>query len=87
MSQCLRQRLPGLARIDHLVDDAGVAGPLQAARHLLMFRRQLCLDLVPMFLGNLGKLPPTGAVVVVSPMKLVGGTGSPVRVLALVPRP
>jgi kynurenine formamidase len=37
-------------------------------------------------LANLGKLPPTGAVVVVSPMKLVGGTGSPVRVLALVPR-
>ena len=37
-------------------------------------------------LANLGKLPTTGAVVVVSPMKLVGGTGSPVRVLALVPK-
>jgi kynurenine formamidase len=36
-------------------------------------------------LANLGELPPTGAVVVVSPLKLVGGTGSPVRVLALVP--
>jgi kynurenine formamidase len=37
-------------------------------------------------LANLGKLPATGAVVIVSPMKLVGGTGSPVRVLALVPK-
>jgi kynurenine formamidase len=37
-------------------------------------------------LANLGKLPTTGAVVIVSPMKLVGGTGSPVRVLALVPK-
>jgi kynurenine formamidase len=37
-------------------------------------------------LANLGQLPPTGAVVIVAPMKLVGGTGSPARVLALVPR-
>jgi kynurenine formamidase len=37
-------------------------------------------------LANLGKLPTTGAMVIVSPMKLVGGTGSPVRVLALVPK-
>jgi kynurenine formamidase len=37
-------------------------------------------------LANLGKLPATGALVVVAPMKLVGGTGSPVRVLALVPK-
>ena len=29
-------------------------------------------------------LPPTGAVLVVAPLKLVGGTGSPIRVLALV---
>ncbi len=37
-------------------------------------------------LANLGRLPATGALVVVAPMKLVGGTGSPVRVLALVPK-
>ncbi len=37
-------------------------------------------------LANLGQLPPTGAVLVVAPLKLVGGTGSPARVLALVPR-
>ena len=37
-------------------------------------------------LANLAQMPPTGAVVVVAPLKLVGGTGSPARVLALVPR-
>ena len=35
-------------------------------------------------LANLAQLPPAGAVVVVAPLKLVGGTGSPSRVLALV---
>jgi kynurenine formamidase len=37
-------------------------------------------------LANLAQLPAAGALVVVAPMKLVGGTGSPVRVLALVPK-
>ena len=37
-------------------------------------------------LANLARLPPTGALLVVAPLKLVGGTGSPARVLALVPR-
>jgi kynurenine formamidase len=37
-------------------------------------------------LANLDRLPPTGALVVVAPLKLVGGTGSPSRVFALVPR-
>ena len=37
-------------------------------------------------LANLGKLPPRGALLVIAPLKLVGGTGSPVRALALVPR-
>lgn len=36
-------------------------------------------------LANLGELPITGAVVIVAPLKLVDGTGSPARVLALVP--
>ena len=35
-------------------------------------------------LANLDVLPPTGAVILVSPLKLVGGSGSPTRVLALV---
>jgi kynurenine formamidase len=35
-------------------------------------------------LANLDRLPPTGALLVVAPLKLVDGTGSPARVLALV---
>jgi kynurenine formamidase len=34
-------------------------------------------------LANLAELPPTGALVVVAPLKLVDGTGSPSRVFAL----
>jgi kynurenine formamidase len=36
-------------------------------------------------LANLERLPVTGALIVVSPLKLVGGTGSPSRVFAFVP--
>ena len=35
-------------------------------------------------LRNLGRLPIRGAVVVVSPLPIVGGSGSPTRALALV---
>lgn len=37
-------------------------------------------------LQHLDRLPPTGAVVIAPPLKIVGGSGSPVRVLALVER-
>lgn len=36
-------------------------------------------------LCNLDKLPPKGAVLIAAPLKIVRGTGSPVRALALVP--
>jgi len=36
-------------------------------------------------LCNLDQVPPTGAVVIAAPLKIVDGSGSPVRVLALVP--
>ena len=36
-------------------------------------------------LCNLDQLPPTGAIVIAAPLKIVGGSGSPVRVLAIVP--
>lgn len=36
-------------------------------------------------LCNLDLLPPTGAVLIAPPLKIRGGTGSPLRVLALVP--
>lgn len=35
-------------------------------------------------LANLARLPPTGAVLVVMPLKLVGGSGSPCRAVALI---
>jgi kynurenine formamidase len=38
-------------------------------------------------LTNLDDLPPTGALVMALPMKIAGGSGGPVRVLALVPKP
>jgi len=37
-------------------------------------------------LRNLHRLPPTGAVVIAAPLPIVGGSGSPTRVLALVER-
>ena len=37
-------------------------------------------------LANVAKLPPTGAVLVAAPLPIVGGSGSPARVLALVQR-
>ncbi len=37
-------------------------------------------------LANLAQLPPTGAVIVVAPLKIVRGSGSPCRALAFVPR-
>ena len=38
-------------------------------------------------LRNLDKLPPTGAIVIAAPLKLVNGSGSPLRVLAVTPAP
>ncbi len=36
-------------------------------------------------LCNLDQLPPTGAVVIAAPLKIVNGSGSPVRVIAITP--
>jgi kynurenine formamidase len=63
--------------------DAGAAGgfdpPFPAHQFLLGAGRYGLTQL-----ANLAELPPTGAIVVVAPLKLVRGTGSPARVLALV---
>ena len=37
-------------------------------------------------LANLDRLPPRGAILIAAPLKLVNGTGSPVRAMALVAR-
>ena len=64
--------------------DAGAAGgfdpPFPAHAFLLGAGRYGITQL-----ANLAELPPTGALLIVAPLKLVDGTGSPSRVLALVP--
>jgi kynurenine formamidase len=65
--------------------DAGAAGgfdPPFPVHNLLLGAGRLGLTQ----LANLDRLPATGALVVVSPLKLVGGTGSPSRVFAFVPK-
>jgi kynurenine formamidase len=37
-------------------------------------------------LTNLDRLPPTSAMIIAAPLKILAGSGSPLRVLALVPR-
>jgi kynurenine formamidase len=37
-------------------------------------------------LTNLDQLPPTGAVVIAAPLKIRNGSGSPLRVIAMVER-
>lgn len=63
--------------------DAGCAGgfeiPFPAHNLLHKNNRYGLASLV-----NLDQLPPKGAILIVAPLKIVGGTGSPVRVLALV---
>jgi kynurenine formamidase len=34
---------------------------------------------------NLEQLPPTGAIIIAAPLKIVDGSGSPLRVLAITP--
>jgi kynurenine formamidase len=64
--------------------DAGAAGgfdpPFPAHHHLLGAGIYGLTQL-----ANLDRLPATGALLVVAPLKLVVGTGSPARVLAFVP--
>ena len=42
---------------------------------------------IPAFenLASLGKLPPTGFVIIALPMKIAGGSGGPLRIAAIVP--
>ncbi len=63
--------------------DAGMAfgfEPAFPAHHLMHGANKLGLA----SLTNLDQLPPTGAVIVTPPLKIKNGSGSPLRVLALV---
>ena len=65
--------------------DAGMAGkfsPPYPAHNFL--HRDNCFGIAS--LCNLDQLPPKGAILIVPPLKIVQGTGSPLRVLALVPQ-
>jgi kynurenine formamidase len=63
--------------------DAGIAGgfdpPFPVHNQLLGHGKYGLTQL-----ANLAELPATGALIVVAPLRLVGGTGSPTRALALV---
>jgi len=65
--------------------DAGMAGkfsPPYPAHNFL--HRDNCFGLAS--LCNLDQLPPKGAILIVTPLKIKNGTGSPIRALALVPQ-
>lgn len=65
--------------------DAGMAGkfspPYPAHNYL---HRDNCFGLAS--LANLDQLPPKGAILIAAPLKVVRGTGSPIRAIALVPK-
>jgi kynurenine formamidase len=66
--------------------DAGSAGGMEPPfplHNLLLGAGRLGLTQ----LANLDRLPATGSMLVVAPLRLVAGTGSPSRVLAFVPGP
>ncbi|GAB5374474.1 MAG: cyclase family protein [Acuticoccus sp.] len=65
--------------------DAGQAGGMEPpfpAHNLLHKNNRYGLA----SLCNLDKLPPKGAILIAAPLKIVSGTGSPVRAMALVAR-
>ena len=64
--------------------DAGIAfgfDPPYPAHHFLLGAGKYGLA----SLANLGELPATGSVLIAAPLRIVGGSGSPARVYALVP--
>lgn len=60
--------------------DAGMDGDLAVSRFVLG-QSALALEC----LNNLGQLPATGATIIVGRLRLVGGSGSPASVIALIP--
>ena len=90
----------GLAEVKSVVDIPVVGLGETTLMHSLTLGRKLGLVTInPVFipwhedqvtryglqcLKNLDQLPPTGAVVVAAPLKIRNGSGSPLRVLALV---
>lgn len=70
--------------VEQVGTDAGAAGgfdPPFPAHHFMHGQNRYGLA----SLTNLDQLPPKGAVVIAAPLKIVGGSGSPLRVIALAP--
>ena len=70
--------------VETIGTDAGQAGrfdPPFPNHHIMHGHGKLGLA----SLCNLERLPATGAIVIAAPLKIVGGSGSPVRAIALVP--
>jgi len=70
--------------VEQVGTDAGAAGgfdPPFPAHHFMHLKNRYGLA----SLTNLDQLPPKGAVVIAAPLKIVDGSGSPLRVLALTP--
>jgi kynurenine formamidase len=70
--------------VEQVGTDAGMAGmfdPPFPAHHYMHAKNRYGLA----SLTNLDQLPPKGAVVIAAPLKIVDGSGSPLRVLALAP--
>ena len=66
------------------IDTHGVDGGMDAAfavNRLVLEEPRLVLE----NLANLDQLPPKGTTLIIAPLPLVGGSGAPVPVLALVP--
>jgi kynurenine formamidase len=69
--------------VETIGTDAGQAGTFDPPfpNHAIMHGAG-CFGLAS--LCNLDRLPATGAVVIAAPLKIVGGSGSPLRVIAIV---
>src|ERR1700687_2491788 len=86
LEQWLGQEAPVIGfGVETVGTDAGTAHSFQPAfpcHQFLLGARKYGLTQ----LANLSRLPPTGSVLVAAPLPIVGGSGSPARVLAFVPR-
>jgi len=81
-SQSLATRSVACIGIDTLSTDPGISTSFHQHKHFLGTGRYHVENV-----ANLDKVPPVGAVGIVAPLPLMGGSGAPARVLALVPTP
>ena len=78
----VRERRPSAVGIDTASIDYGQSTAFES--HRVLFDQN-----IPAFenLAALDRLPPTGAVVIALPMKIAGGSGAPLRAVAILPAP